>query len=640
MVTMRNRFESACVVALAAALVLAAGRAHAAGTLAATLDHDVVRAGDTVRLTLHLDGDGPAAEPDLAPLAADFDVLGTQQSQRITVQNGRTESSREIGIELSPKHAGSLTIPPLHAGAETTAPLTLTVLDASASTSAAPGASAAAAHVRRGDAPGLFVEATVDKTRPFVQGEVHYTVRVYDGVGMREGTLTEPSAPGIRVEQVGDTRTSEQVVNGRRYVVHEREYTLFPQTSGAITVPPLVLEARVPDAPAQAQGSARSPFDDLFGDDAFGDDLAARMLAQMRASGFGSSLLDRMMSPGREVRVRSNPVTLTVQGRPAGAGDGWFLPASAVQLTQSWDPAQPTFRVGETVHRTIELRADGASAEQLPKLVVPEVDGVKQYAGTPEQRTIPQAGGVSAELVQTFDLLPSRAGRFTLPQIDVAWWDVAAQQQRTATLPAETIAPAPAPAAAPAPAPASARPSAQPATANGAAPAAETARRGGPLDGVLAHPVAASAGGVFLLALLLAATWWAARRGRPLAATAALDASRTAARVPARALVDALHQACTANDARAVRAALLAWGRATWPDAPPTSAGAVARRLAHPGLTQAVKALDDTLYAPRAAGFDGSALWRAFAAARKDASGDAGPAPEPLPALYPSSRMA
>ena len=105
-------------------------------------------------------------------------------------------------------------------------------------------------------------------------------------------------------------------------------------------------------------------------------------------------------------------------------------------------------------------------------------------------------------------------------------------------------------------------------------------------------------------------------------------------------MVDAVHQACAANDPRAVRDALVAWGRAAWSDAPPASATMAARRTGDDAFVRAVKTLDDSLYAPQAAAFDGAAFRRAFDAARRAVSrGDAG-APDVLPALYPESRLA
>ena len=654
MVSTSSPFHRGRLAALAASVTIVslaiASQAVAAATLEARLDRQVVRAGETLRLTLRYGGDAVPARPDLRPLTDDFEILGTEQSQNVTVVNGRVEQTRELDIILSPLHGGTLTIPALEAGDLATAPLTLTVLDAGATIPGAGADDAATAGARpHGAAPDVFVQATADQTSPFVQGEVGYMVRVYDGVGIREGALTEPAAEGVRVEPRGDTRTFEQVVNGRPYIVHERSYALFPQTSGEVTVPPVVLQARVQEA-RRGRGAA---FDDAFGDDVF-----AEMFAQMRAGGFAGSLIDRMMSPGRELRVRSNPVTLSVQGRPADAASGWFLPARAVELAQSWEPAAPAFRVGETVRRTVTLRADGASAQQLPKLEVAAVDGVKQYPGQSEQRTVPGADGVAAELVQTFDLLPARAGTFTLPEVAVQWWDVEAKVQRTASLPAQTIEVLAAPGGAPAQAASAAlaRPAADdtataarsaghaaaPTSASDATAQASAPPAAGTADTTAAAPGGTwiIAGGTLLLALLGAALWWAARRARTTSGAPAPDASRTAPRVPARALVDALHQACTANDARAVRDALLAWGRATWSDAPPANPAQLAARLGHSSFARAVKALDDSLYAPSTAPFDGAALWREFESARRAAGGTRDGSAEILPALYPDSRLA
>lgn len=667
MVTTRHRLRTP----LAAALCLAALGAPvlaraAAGTLEASVEPKVVEEGDPVRLTLRFRGHAPASRPDLSPLERDFDVLGSQQSQRVSIVNGDVDATREVEILLSPKHAGDLEIPALHAGDLSTEPLRVTVRDAGAAnapsashgTAGASGSDDLEARFRRnGEMPALFVDARVDQVKPFVQGEVRYTVRVYDGVGIREGALTEPTAKGVRIESRGDTRTYQEVVGGRRYVVHEREFAAFPQTGGEVVIPPVVLQARVPEEPGQAR---RSPFDDMFGGMVGDDAELAQMFAQMQR-GFGGSILDRMMGSGREVRVRSNPVALSVQGRPGDAADGWFLPATSVTLTQSWSPAQPAFRVGESVTRTVTLRADGASATQLPQIVAGDAAGAKVYAAKPETR----ATANGAELVQSFDVLPTTAGTITLPRIEVPWWDTASKTQRTAVLPEETIEILPAAGvepqqAAQAPAPAQAKAqvvsrasAAAQASAKAPTAPATTDAKPAPSSGirtlVSSHPAASAGSAAAVLALLGTTAWLVARRRRA-ASRSAGDGSATRAatasghhgapRVPARALVDAVHQACAANDARAVRDALVAWGRAAWSDAPPANAAAVARRSGDAAFVRAVKSLDDSLYAPHAAAFDGAAFRRAFDAGRRASTSGGADAREVLPALYPESRLA
>ncbi|MBY0278536.1 BatD family protein, partial [Candidatus Binatia bacterium] len=109
MVTTRDRVRTPRarrLLALGAALCVTAlvppavARA-AAGSLEASITPKVVDDGDTVRLTLRLRGDAPAAGPDLSPLQRDFDVLGSQQSQRVSIVDGEVDATRELEILLS-----------------------------------------------------------------------------------------------------------------------------------------------------------------------------------------------------------------------------------------------------------------------------------------------------------------------------------------------------------------------------------------------------------------------------------------------------------------------------------------------------------------------------------------------------------
>src|SRR5690606_21333953 len=111
-------------------------------------------------------------------------------------------------------------------------PLVLEVAD----TATAPHRSGRTAGTHDADPPALFVEAEVDDGSPYVNGEIRYTVRVYDGVGMLEGALSEPAGEDLRVTPVGETRRFETEIDGRRYRVHERQYTIAPLRSGRVEI--------------------------------------------------------------------------------------------------------------------------------------------------------------------------------------------------------------------------------------------------------------------------------------------------------------------------------------------------------------------------------------------------------------------
>jgi hypothetical protein len=589
----------------------------AAPTLTAQLDRQVLREGETVDLMLRYSGGQPQAAPDLSVLEGDFEILGTQQGHRTTIVNGHRESSADWVVTLLPRTTGELTVPAIRAGDVSSAPVRLEVLERDVSAT-------------RGDSPDLFVEVEVEDDSPYVQGQVRYTVRVHDAVGILDGSLTEPEADELRVEPLGEDRTYDTSIDGRPYRVYERQYALFPQTSGSMVVPPVVLEAVV----AESGRGRSSSFGGSFFDDAWSD-----------FGGFGSSLFDRIMNPGRTVRVRSNAVTLDVRPRPEGADDGWFLPARDVELIEAWDPEPPTFRVGEAVTRTVALRALGAASEQLPEFDIPAAPEVRQYSDGAADRTVSTEAGVVSILQRSVAIVPTTAGAVTLPAVEVQWWDVEADEARVATLPARTIevlAPdgsSPVDVAAvPSGPPSEPKPSASPAPA----PAVrESTMDAFMAPGLFGAKVPAGWSWVIVataLAVIAAIAIVATRRSRERQ-TASGDDAPTDRDDRIGTWKNELRKACSADDPVAARDALMGWARVRWPSGGPLTPGAVASKLESLALAAAVADLDRALYSPgrhpdSPAPWNGHPLWRAFKAARGGRSRrrELGPV---LPALYP-----
>lgn len=608
MVVSRIRTEA---IALTLALTLVASAASAAG-LDARVGHTVVREGEEVQLLLRAPTDASVAAPDLSPLEKDFHVLGTQQSQRISIMNGRREASIDWTVTLLPRATGEVVVPAIQAGSLSSAPVRLRVTEAGPP----PG---------RADAPDLFVESSVDESSPYVQGEVRYSVKVYDGIGIRGGGLSEPRAENARVTPIGEGRTYQERVNGRLYQVHEREYSVSPQSSGTMTIAPVTLEARIDDPNARR----RSPFGDFFGGrDPFGDMLGR--------SGFGSSLFDDFFNRGRPVRVHSNSVEIDVQARPDGAAEGWFLPAKHVELRETFTPVAPEFRVGEAVKRTVTLHALGASAEQLPSFVIPAANGIRQYDEGSRDGTVPTDDGTVSVREQTVALVPSAAGTIELPAVEVEWWDAQAETKRVASLPARTIEVLPAVGEIVSP-PVQAT---VPATASASAPQVSS---GGFGDGSGPVEVAGAASEAewydeWLPVLALLAVMLAAGGGYVLARKRPGPSSSSPDALGASDLVREVERACKTGDAASTRDALIRWARAEYGVGAPANPRMIAKKLGHPEMEAEAAKLDRSLYAPGADPFDGRAFWKEFRVARSQARKERGaPSEAVLPELYPST---
>jgi hypothetical protein len=547
------------------------GAAAGAPEINAWLERSRIAEGESVQLTLEAPG-RVSGRPDTAPLEDDFEVLGLSTGNRVSIVNGRTDARTTWTLTLSPKHSGRLTVPSLRVGDGRSRALQLEV-------------SAVSPAVAGSDAD-ILLETELAPRRPYVQGQVRYTLRLLHAIPISGGELSEPTPANTLVQKLGEDRDYVTTRNGRRYQVIERRYALFPQASGTLELPAPVFDGEVPDASRRRA----SPFKQFFGNDPF----------------FGEDPFGDLLTPTRRVRVRGEPAVLEVQARPAAAHGAHWLPAEQLRLHGEWQPADGDIRVGEPVTLALQIEAQGLTGGQLPSPAPEGVDGFSVYPDQAQRETSGTGKGVTGRLQQKIAFIPRRAGQLVLPDIEVYWWDTQAERERQARLPGRVLRVLPAagrstPASAPAgeavPEPAGATP---PASGD---------------NGVSVQPMPVPAAGRWpwisaalaagwLLTLML--WWWQARRVRAAGrgnqpATSPPDSARTARR---RFLA-----ACEAHDAPAARRTLLEWAALHWPANPPRGLEALAQRLDDPQAREALAELDRALYR-KAEGWDGRRLRR------------------------------
>lgn len=411
---------------LALALCLA-GPAEAASVTAAP-DRFVVPAGETFDFVVSLTDGESWQPPDVSALTRDFDIVDRRRASHAEMVDGKPVHVDQWVMTLLPKRTGTLTLPSLAVGGMTTPAAQVQVVPAAASDPA-----------ETSEEP-LFVRLEAARTPAFVQSDVPVTIRIYDALGMRGGAMEKPVSDSATFTAEGGQRSYVKTIGKRRYRVIEQSYLMRPQKSGVITIPPVALNAVVPG---------------------FKGSSAASDLANVLGRG-GMSGLDRLGE--RTLTVQSQPVSITVQPRPAGV-TGWFLPARGVTLSQEWSMPVDQIKVGDTVTRTITVAAKGASPNQLPPLEAAPVEGLRQYAEDSRSDATLIDGASAAVLTKSFAVVPTQPGPVTLPAIEVPWWNLATNREEKAVLPAVTLnvrpgaepllpaTPTPAPMATTAPAP-------------------------------------------------------------------------------------------------------------------------------------------------------------------------------------------
>ncbi len=200
----------------------------------ATLDRTEIVRGETVILTIRVEGQSGGVDMDLSPLEAGFQVISTRTSSQISSVNNSMNARIDYHLTLFPLNEGEVTIPPLVVAGETTPALTIQVEPRSAT-----GLSG----------QELFMEAVVSKDTVYVQEQLLFSIRLYYTIsGIRNPIFTELELPDAVVQTIGTPNQYETLVDGMRYGVYEKQYAIFPQRSGTLEIPDIMFRGEVTDS--------------------------------------------------------------------------------------------------------------------------------------------------------------------------------------------------------------------------------------------------------------------------------------------------------------------------------------------------------------------------------------------------------
>jgi hypothetical protein len=124
---------------------------------------------------------------------------------------------------------------------------------------------------------------------------------------------------------------------------------------------------------------------------------------------------------------------------PVAAKDlDYFLPTIALTIEQKWSSPVKNLRVGDSIERTVTVTATKMQAMLIPPLPLNVPNGIRVYPEEPvvRDRKTDRGDFVYGRRIQTAKYFIQKEGGYTLPPIELKWWNLSTHRLMTATLPA------------------------------------------------------------------------------------------------------------------------------------------------------------------------------------------------------------
>jgi len=344
--------------------------------LTASVDKNPVLQGEYFVLSIGADDTVQGAQPDTAALLKDFIVGPTSVSSQTSIINGSVTRKTVWKTELMSRKSGVFQVPAFELKGIKSQPFKLEVK---------------ARESQSSNNKDIFIKTSLTPNTLYVQQAGVYNVKLYLAKDLSEGSLTTPELKNAQISQLGKQVESNEIIEGKRYLVVSRDYLVQPQKSGEFTI----------EAPA-FNGRIRQNY---------------RSIA--------------VSAIGEDTKLTVKPIIDNYQGN--------WLPSELVTLHEEFQPDNMSVEVGTPITRTITLTAIGITKEQLPEIKLSNIDGIKSYPDQAENKNVVRDGRIISQRIESFALLPQKPGNYTLPEVKIPWFNTVINKVQFATLPAKQI---------------------------------------------------------------------------------------------------------------------------------------------------------------------------------------------------------
>lgn len=366
----------------------------------AEVDQNVISRDGQAVLTVTLSGNRAGLPDPELPSIPNMELYNLGRNEEMSIINRQVTSTIVYQFQLKPRFVGNTVIGPIGVTVDgvryETKPIQIQVTRPNEP--APQGQAPQQARPQPGrPAPGgpdVFVTASVDKQKAYVNEQVTLTIRFHTGVTLLGNPqYTPPGLNGFISEDLPPERHGTTRVQGRQYHYSEIRTALFPAQSGRLTVGPAAIQAQV-----QA-GVAVDPFAPDFFQKFFSQGLLA---AQTR-------------------ELRTDAIVVTAEPLPE-AGKPASFSGAVGQYRVSGAVDKRNLKVGDALTLTVTVEGTG-NLKALGTIKIPDTPSFRAFETVSSMNLSRSEDHIKGSKTFKTVLVPRVSGTLAIPSIPFSFFD-------------------------------------------------------------------------------------------------------------------------------------------------------------------------------------------------------------------------
>jgi hypothetical protein len=210
------------------------------------------------------------------------------------------------------------------------------------------------------------------------------------------------------------------------------------------TSAPTLPDLKLPGALVMPPDGHAEHINQTFDGQSFSGMRYSYLITPNLARGFDIPALTVQATPGQAsqaLSAQSQPLHFNAAQPPGFQPGEAVLVAQGLRFTQKTIHSATPLKVGDSITRELTLQADGALAMSLPTPALDAIKGLSRYPKAPQIRNLDDGRGNfnGGQRIDSVTYRIDQQGHYSLPAVELKWWDAGSQKTRTATVSAVTF---------------------------------------------------------------------------------------------------------------------------------------------------------------------------------------------------------